>query len=76
MFYKTHRRQSVATASRVSKVEFQSFILKTEAGRDIETICETRLFYSKIKRILDNRKERSVTVQRVGCELDDQEFGI
>jgi hypothetical protein len=60
----------------VSKVEFQSFILKTEAGRDIETICETRLFYSNIKRILDNRKERSVTVQRVGCELDDQEFGI
>ena len=76
MFYKTHRRQSVVTPSRVSKVEFQSFILKTEAGRAIETICETTLFYSKTKRVLDNRKEGSITVQRVGCELDDQEFGI
>jgi hypothetical protein len=62
--------------SRVTKVKSQRCILKRKVGRVIETFCETTVCYSKIKRILGNRKERSVTVQRKGCELDDQEIGV
>jgi len=78
--YKFYKKNTLDRAllllSRVSKVEFQSFIFKTGAGRAIETICETTVCYRKINRILDNRKERSITVQRIGCELEDQEVGV
>jgi len=66
MFYKNTVGKPLLLPSQVSKVEFQSFILKKGAGGAIETTCETTLCYSKIKPILDNRKERSITAQRIG----------
>jgi hypothetical protein len=75
-FTKNVSGRALLLPSRVSKVEFQRFILKREVGTAIETLCETTVCYSKIKCILDNRKDRSVAVQRKGCELDDQEIGV
>ena len=48
IFYRNTVGRALLLPSRVSTVEFQSFILKTGAGRAIETICETALCCSKI----------------------------
>jgi hypothetical protein len=76
MFKRNPVGRALLLPSRVSKVEFQSFVLKTGVARAIENICETTLYYSKIRRIMDNKKERCITGQRIGCELDDQEIGL